>query len=309
MYYVVRPFAQILLQQVFTQSGVQTMTTLNLADMLEEAVAQFVQDGYTVVRGLFSREEVEHYIQHFMQMREKGELPGDFAGVDLTSSDPLKRYPRMIHMHRWDETSRNWLLDERINRCLTALLGSEPYAVQTMLYFKPAGGRGQALHQDQFYLKVQPGTCMAAWMALDRCDEENGCLQVVPGSQKWPVLCPVHADTTQSFTDVTVPLPPDAKVEPVIMEPGDVLFFNGNLVHGSLPNCSQNRFRRALIGHYVVGDARSVAPYYHPLLHMNGETAEIGMSEGGGPCGVWVEQGEHRSISLEGRLENGFLHE
>ena len=88
----------------------------------------------------------------------------------------------------------------------------EPVAVQSMFYFKPPGARGQALHQDNFYLRVKPGTCMAAWLPLDDCDEDNGCLQVVPGSQNWSVLCTVPADTTQSFTDVTVPLPVPARV-------------------------------------------------------------------------------------------------
>ena len=44
-----------------------------------------------------------------------------------------------------------WLLDERLNACMRGLLGREPYAVQTMLYFKPPGARSQALHQDHFY--------------------------------------------------------------------------------------------------------------------------------------------------------------
>ena len=39
------------------------------------------------------------------------------------------------------------------------------------------------------------------------CDEANGCIQIVPGSHEWPVLCTVQADTSVSFTDVTVPLP------------------------------------------------------------------------------------------------------
>src|SRR3712207_7227872 len=63
--------------------------------------------------------------------------------------------------------------------------------------------RGQALHQDQSYLRVQPGTCMAAWLALDRCDEENGCMQVIPGSHTWPLLCTVEADTTQRSEEHT----------------------------------------------------------------------------------------------------------
>ena len=197
---------------------------------------RFYQDnGYVVVAGLFSDDEVAAYRDHYMTLRKHGSYPGDTAGVDIGGDDPIKRYPRMIHMHRWDEFSLRWMIDDRLNACMTGLLGREPYAVQTMLYFKPPRARGQALHQDQFYLRVQPGTCMAAWMALDACDEENGCMQVVPGSHTWPVLCTEKADTTVSFTDVTVPLPPGQEVRPVIMGAGDVLFFNGSLVHGSFP--------------------------------------------------------------------------
>jgi phytanoyl-CoA hydroxylase len=253
-------------------------------------VRRFQETGYVIASGLFNQEEVQSYREHFMQMRAAGTYPGDFAGVDLTSSDPLKRYPRMIHMHRWDDISLGWMLDERLNDWMTDLLGVEPYAVQTMLYFKPAGGRGQALHQDQYYLKVQPGTCIAAWMALDDCDIENGCLQVVPGTQNLPILCTVQADTTQSFTDVTVPIPDGMNAEPVLMKAGDVLFFNGQLVHGSFPNTSQDRFRRSLIGHYIVGDAEQVANFYHPVLRMDGTPVELGVSEGGSECGVWVEE-------------------
>jgi ectoine hydroxylase-related dioxygenase (phytanoyl-CoA dioxygenase family) len=159
-----------------------------------------------------------------------------------------------------------------------------------MLYFKPAGARGQALHQDQYYLRVQPGTCLAAWLALDDCDEENGCLQVVPGTQNAPILCTVKADTTQSFTDVTVPLGEGMSAEPVIMKAGDVLFFNGQLVHGSYPNITTDRFRRSLIGHYIVGDAEKVAEFYHPALRMDGSVVGLDVSERGGACGVWVNK-------------------
>ena len=124
---------------------------------------KFDRDGYVVARGLFSPDEAALLRDHYMEMRGAGTYPGDFDGVDLTAADPLKRFPRMIHMHRFDPLSREWLLDARLRMWLTGLMGREPYAVQTMLYFKPAGARGQALHQDNFYLRVQPGTCIAAW--------------------------------------------------------------------------------------------------------------------------------------------------
>lgn len=266
----------------------------------ERAKRSFDERGYVVARGLFDDRETAFLRDHFMRLREAGGYPGDVVGADPSSDDPLRAYPRMIHMHRWDEVALGWLIDPRLARSLLLLLGGcQPFAVQTMVYFKPPGARGQAVHQDQYYLRVEPGTCIAAWMALDPCNEENGCLDVVPGSHEWPVLCTIAADTSQSFTDVTVPLPDEAELVPVPMAPGDVLFFNGSLVHGSKPNRS-DRFRRALIGHYIEGEAREVARWYHPVLRMDGSPVTLGSSAGGGSCGEWVDRGGHRVIELTG---------
>jgi ectoine hydroxylase-related dioxygenase (phytanoyl-CoA dioxygenase family) len=264
-----------------------------------EQKAFYDANGYLLVKHLFSVDEVEFYKQHFMQLREQGSYPGDSSGVDVSSNDPLRRYPRMIHMHRWDAASRQWMIDPRMNEVMTTLLGREPFATQTMFYFKPPQARGQALHQDQYYLRAQPGTCMAAWMAVDACDEANGCLQVVPGSHTWPVLCTTAADTTRSFTDVTVPIPPGTPVMPIVMQPGDVLFFNGSVVHGSLPNTTTDRFRRALIGHYVEGDARQVHQWYHPVVRMDGNDIEFGASQSGDKCGVWVDEAGTPVIEMQ----------
>ncbi len=264
----------------------------------EKNISEFQNSGYTILRSLFSRYETRKLSAHFMKLRGKGIYPGDFDGVDIHDDDPLKRFPRMIHMHRWDRVSLRWMLDSRLNRVMSSLLGNEPYAVQTMLYFKPPGARGQAMHQDQLYLRANPGTCVAAWLALDDCDEENGCMQVVPSDRSMPLLCSEKADTTLSFTDVTVPLPPECKPVPVIMSAGDVLFFHGSLIHGSLPNRSKERFRRALIGHYITRESSAVGEFYHPILNMDGSEVKLGFSYGGGPCGVWKSTDGRNSVVM-----------
>jgi phytanoyl-CoA hydroxylase len=256
--------------------------------MLDAAL--FQKQGYVVAEGLFSSDELQNYRVHYMRLHDK-DAPDSYSNiVDMNHPDPLKQYPRIMQPHRWDELSLKWLLDKRLEQAFEVILGTAPYAVQTMFYFKPPGARGQALHQDQYYLRVQPGTCVAAWMALDDCDEENGCLQVVPGTHDTPILCLVEADTEQSFTDVTVPIPEGYAPEPVMMKAGDVLFFNGQLIHGSFPNMSKNRFRRTLIGHYVLAEAQQVAKYYHPVLRFDGSTMELETSADGGQCGVWVDK-------------------
>lgn len=87
---------------------------------LAELKRFYGENGYAVARGLFSPTEAEELREHYMRLRAAGEYAGDFAGVDLTSkdkadtdeesadspdegavavsSDPLARYPRMIHI-------------------------------------------------------------------------------------------------------------------------------------------------------------------------------------------------------------------
>lgn len=257
--------------------------------MLTQELEHFYrQNGYVVVPQLFSAEEAARYRDHFMQLRAAGPYEFDMVADTQKKNDPLQKFPRMAHMHRWDELSLHWVLDTRLHQCLTALLGKEPAVAQTMLYFKPPGARGQALHQDNYYLQAQPSPCIAAWMALDACDEDNGCMQVVPGSHQWPLLCAEKANSDTSFTDVTVPVPPGTEVAPVLMQPGDVMFFHGCLVHGSTPNKTTDCFRRSLIAHYVEASTTQLTHYDLPALSMDGSLLEIEASEGGGICGHWT---------------------
>ena len=260
----------------------------------------FRQQGYVVARGMFSPEEVRALLDHYTGLHAEGRFVE--RAIEPESADPLRRYPRLLQMHRGDETSRRFMLDERIRTALVDFLGIEPYAVQTMMYFKPAGARGQALHQDQRYLQVQPGTCVAAWLALDDCDAENGCLQVVPGTQAMDVLCPVVSDRSKSFTRETVPVPPGHEVVDLPMKSGDVVFFNGQLIHGSGPNESKDRFRRIVVGHYIVGEAQAVAKYYFPVCRFDGTEVGLDVSEGGGACGEFTPEGFKISSTVEEAL-------
>lgn len=178
------------------------------------------------------------------------------------------------------------MLDKRVGAILQDLFGEEAVAAQSMFYFKPAGARGQALHQDNFYLRVQPGTCMAAWTSVDDADEENGTLVVVPGSHRGDVACPQHADNERSFTGDFVAVPEGLEELTVLLKAGDVLFFNGSLIHGSYSNRSSHRFRRAFICHYVPAGSEEVSRWYQPLYRFDGAEVTISDAKGGGPCGL-----------------------
>lgn len=267
------------------------MTTLTTSRLTDAQIEQFHRDGFLLVRGLFSPEEVAEIRESFMQLNAQGPVPGiSEINPNYKPDDPLAFYPRMMHPHRHPELpvgplAMRYMLDERIGEALNALFGEEPAAVQSMFYFKPAGARGQDLHQDNYYLRVKPGTCMAAWTAVDDADEENGSLFVVPGTSDMDIVCPQRADNALYFTTDHVPVPEGKEPVPVIMKAGDVLFFNGSLIHGSYPNRSIDRFRRAFICHYVPAASAEMWSGYRPALRFDGSEVFIEGAADGGPCG------------------------
>jgi len=260
---------------------------------LAAAAEAFHRDGYFIARGNFSPEEVEDLNTLFKKMHADGGVPGLYEPGKLLhdtptsepSKDPLAQWPRVMHPHRFDAKARAYFLHPKLRVYLEKFLGGEPVGTQTMYYFKPPGARGQAMHQDNFYILVQPGTCLAAWTALDDCDAENGGLMVVPNSHLSDLVCPDQADPNLSYAPHRVPIPKGMKPVPADMKAGDTLFFNGNVIHGSGPNRSKDRFRRSWICHYAKGDVTKISKYYAPVVSMDGRDIAVEAETSGGPCG------------------------
>ncbi len=254
-----------------------------------EDLAAYRKNGYHIERGVFTREEMKELAQGFDDFAAAGksvpgtwELPPDAE----TSSDPLARYPRVMHPHRILDISRKAYLDQRIKSLLESILDDEPIAIQSMFYWKPPGARGQAFHQDNLYARVKPASCIAGWVAVDPATPENGGLYIVPGTQNMEIKCPEIGDTTNSFIPEHVPIPEGLTPIPATMEPGDVLFFEGNILHGSNPNTSKTTWRRSHVCHYMPRSASHLSSWFMPVLDFDGNEVNTFEANGDmGPCG------------------------
>lgn len=249
-----------------------------------ERARQFEREGYLIERGLLPPEEAAYLRDYFMEVHARRAIPG--YDDRLPEGDILRRYPRLVHPHRVDAVARRYMLDSRIFAVLWELFGEEPLAAQSMVYFKPPGARGQGLHQDQMPLRVSPGTCIAAWIALDRADGENGGMVVVPRSHHLGIICTGREPNAQEFFDGgSLRVPEGLSPLQTELDPGDCLFFGGFMIHGSYANRSTDRFRRCFIGHYVGRSAEALSSFYHPLLTQAGVEVGRAPATGGGPCG------------------------
>lgn len=221
-------------------------------------IHQYEESGFLVVPGLFDTATAQQMIEHYMARRAEGPKAGDSGGTTDHLEDPNHQYPRMINMHNWDALTEEWAMQETMLEFVEQLIDDKPVLRQTMLYFKPPGGRGQALHQDEQYITTDP--LIGVWIALDKSDRSVGQMVVVPGSHKRGLLQVEAADTAISFTAVQSVMPEDVEEFYVDMEPGDALFFDGKTIHGSYLNETHDRWRRSFICHYIGEDAKDFEP-------------------------------------------------
>ena len=150
--------------------------------------SQFDAQGYCVVDGLWTEQEIQEIEDLFEEYKHNGmnvfDVGFKFDEIDRPSARCVPCTPTGTAARRWNGSStRAWA------KCSKFCLGRPAFVAQSMYYFKPPGARGQNMHQDNMYLMAQPNTCIAAWTAIDDATLDNGCLYVVPGSHRDKLIC------------------------------------------------------------------------------------------------------------------------
>lgn len=243
----------------------------------------FREQGFLIVRGLVPLEDVQEMNEHMDNLiAGREQIPGMGPPPEEWNADKKLNYWLRVHMlHRVLPIHERFLLHPRVLDVLEALIGPDVLALQTMLFFKQSGQPGQGYHQDSYYIPSFPDTLCGAWLALDRADEENGCLWMTVGSQHEPVYpdCDGHSpygqrnlsdiepifnasntdENTNGLTRVARNYP--GREIAAVVDPGDVVFFGGHILHRSHENRAKNRTRRAFVAHYC--NARSWVPWNH----------------------------------------------
>ena len=230
-----------------------------LDSFCEEHAAFFRAQGYLVVHQAFTPAEVAAALAGLLDLiggkspefvKSRG-LQFETSAKGILHSltrDQRQDYVRKLNQYVNYEPRLKALSDHpQLARVLTRLLGAPPelFANQALLK-PPLIGREKPWHQDHAFFNVPMGTpVVGVWIALDQARPENGCMHIIPGGHKAPIvhfkrrdwqICDDHVDTSGILA---VPL-----------EPGALLFFDGLLPHGTPATKSPQR-RRALQFHYI----------------------------------------------------------
>ena len=159
--------------------------------------------------------------------------------------DPIKQHPY------YDQTLRH----PKILDIVSQLIGPGLRSNGNKLNMKYAEfGSPVEWHQDWSFYPHTNDDLLAVGIALDPMTMENGCLLVIPGSHKGPVIDHhsksrgvfVGAVTDEDFTA--------AGAVPILLNAGGISIHHVRTLHGSAPNTSPNP-RRLLLLQYCAIDA------------------------------------------------------
>ncbi len=205
----------------------------------EQEKSQFDQSGYVLARQLFHANEMEllcRVARADQQVSAKATSRTDAQGgtTTLSLSNDLE-----------DNLYSAVVRSPRVAENMATLLGDEVYHYHHKMMLKePFVGGAWEWHQDYGYwydfgcLYPTMGSC---FIAVDRATRDNGCLQVIPGSHHLGRMNHMKIGGQTGADPERVEAVLDRlPVEYVEMEPGDGLFFHGNLLHRSDQNTSPN---------------------------------------------------------------------
>ena len=262
---------RVQLEATFSEMNAMTTTfqTNQLTTKQHEIADFYAENGFYVYPDALSADEVQTLRDECVRICA-GEL-GSIGGTNITRAqgetddDVLRRFLCIHFPHKVSDVMLGALAHPAIVETLTACVSPNVKAVQSMLFIKAAGKPGQAWHQDEDYIPTRDRSLVGAWIALDDATIENGCLWIIPGSQKPGVLWDQdwHGDRRFDCALESQNFPyEDEDAIPVEVKAGTIVFFNGYTLHRSLPNTAPSGYRRALVNHYM--SASSFLPWSAP---------------------------------------------
>jgi phytanoyl-CoA hydroxylase len=208
--------------------------------------ATYERDGFAIVRQFLPaasfaelKRQLDRYIREVVPS-----LPDTHAFYeDKQRPQTLKQLQNMASDPFFGDYRRqqDWL------SLAETLVGEPAQAKEPEWFDKPPGTQHVTPpHQDNYYFCLTPPHVVTLWLALDRVDEENGCLRYVRGSHLAGVRPHGRSSILGFSQGITNYGPADREREvPILLEPGDLVVHHGNTIHRADANRSPTRHRRA----------------------------------------------------------------
>ena len=154
-----------------------------------------------------------------------------------------QRPENMPSVHYENEYLRELLLSKPLVDVAEQILGPDVALFTSYIISKrPRDGLAVDWHQDIAFFPIEPKEIFTLWLAVDDSDRGNGCMRVIPGSQRDRILFDHRVDIRSG---TTLPLSLDnidlSKAVDVELTEGEFSVHDAFILHGSTPNRSKRR--------------------------------------------------------------------
>ena len=226
----------------------------------DKQLVDYRNNGFFFQPGLLSQKQVEHLRAASEDLVQQKSTPPEEVEIVREKSGAVRT---VFCMHRQVEPFRGLCRSDEIGGPVKQVLGTDAYIFHCKLNVKESfEGTVWLWHQDYGYWQYDgvQDRLISAMIIIDEATIHNGCILLVAGSHKWGVLDHYSDEVTTSYKQWCIQ--PDAikkhltdekMIFPVVGKPGDVCFFDCNIVHGSNHNMSPVP-RKALIYAYSAID-------------------------------------------------------
>ena len=236
--------------------------------LMPQEVEQFRREGYLGIdKRLIDDEHLtvlrEHYDTLFAQKRGTiGEGLRNLAVVGESESDEDtdadEEMLQIMEMWRFNAEFRKLLYHEPLLDIAESLIGTDIQLFHDQALYKPAYHGGEVYwHQDNAYWRCNPPNLVSIWIALDDADEENGCMNVIPGSYLEGLEAHGRAESEKGKLPALLQVDADVdRAVPVPVAAGCAMVHHCMTLHQTNPNRS-SRDRRAMVIHYMPSGTRN----------------------------------------------------
>ena len=225
--------------------------------MSPEKIEQFHRDGFLLVKGMYSPEEMIDISRWTDEVSGSPETPGHYMMYfESSKQDDSRIISRIEDFVSFHEGFAELITRRRMQQAVSDLFGEPAALFKDKINFKLPGGDGFKEHQD-----VQAGwddyaaLHITAMIAIDETNEANGSVEMIPGMHKQGLLGKMWEPLTDTDTA-------NAEYEPVHCQPGDAVFFDSYAPHRSMPNKTDKSRRVLYITFNGASEGDHRAQYY-----------------------------------------------
>jgi ectoine hydroxylase-related dioxygenase (phytanoyl-CoA dioxygenase family) len=231
---------------------------------------EWTEQGYSILRGAYSRDEIEEYNRIVAQVRTEYDTGEDEFGYGDRIGQLHQRHPELLKLAS----------APAVTEFLRWAFNDDPVVFGSLNF---ARGTEQEAHIDAIFFWPEPTYSMAGcWVALEDISVEAGPLFYVPHSHKWPFYLSEHvvandpelarrrreaaapdfpeierrklvAELGSAWTQRFLSLEAAMGTERTILslKAGDVVFWHSVLAHGGSARLNRALSRKSAVFHFI----------------------------------------------------------